>query len=194
MSAKKSKLSGRFAEAFHFASSLHLAQIRKGTDIPYVAHLLMVAGIVLEHGGSEDEAIAALLHDALEDQGRPGVREEIERRFGGKVLKIVEGCTDAEAHPRPPWRARKEKFLADLPRLPPATRLVEAADKLHNAQAILRDYRALGDRLWSRFSGGKEGVLWYYRAAVGAFKQAGNSPLLEELDRVVTELERLAAK
>ena len=130
-------LSTRFEEALVFAAQLHREQTRKGTTIPYIAHLLGVASIVLEYGGDEDEAIAALLHDAIEDQGGASTREEIRRRFGETVVAIVNGCTDAEVIPKPPWRARKEDYIAHMAHASPSVRLVSAADKLHNARAIL---------------------------------------------------------
>jgi GTP pyrophosphokinase len=188
------RLSSRFEEALTFAVRLHAGQVRKGTSIPYVAHLLGVASIALEHGADEDEAIAALLHDAVEDQGGAETAAAIRRRFGARVADIVAGCTDAETTPKPPWRERKERYLAHLREASPSVRLVSCADKLYNARAILRDYRALGDDLWKRFSGGREGTLWYYRALANAFRAAGMTPLTEELDRVVSEIERLASE
>ena len=183
----------RLSQAFQYAAELHAMQLRKGSQVPYVAHLLSVAGIVLHHGGSEDEAIAALLHDAVEDQGGPATRAEIERRFGAVVAAIVDGCTDTDTIPKPPWRPRKEAYIAHVKEASPSVRLVSAADKLDNARSILRDYRTLGEGLWSRFTGGREGTLWYYRSLVTAFRAAGDGVLVEELDRVVSEIERLAA-
>ena len=190
-------LSQRFEDALVYAARLHAKQIRKGTTIPYVSHLLSVASIVLEHGGNEVEAIAALLHDAIEDQGGAETREEIRRRFGDAVVSIVDGCTDAEVIPKPPWKERKEQYIARLSHASPSILLVSAADKLHNARAILGDYRALGENLWDRFNGGKEGTLWYYKSLVDAFKQAAAGTalglLIEELERVVGEIEKLSA-
>jgi len=180
----------RLSEALVFAAHLHARQTRKGTHIPYIAHLMAVAGLVLENGGDEDEAIAALLHDAVEDQGGAATRENIRRRFGDRVVEIVDGCTDSDEVPKPPWRVRKEAFLARLPQASSSVRLVSAADKLHNARTILADYRSMGDSVWERFTGGKSGTLWYYRALVDAFRAAGASPLVEELARVVAELEQ----
>lgn len=185
-------LTTRFEEALVFATQLHAEQTRKGTTIPYISHLLAVTAIVLENGGNEDEAIAALLHDAIEDQGGAATREEIRRRFGNVVVAIVNGCTDAEVIPKPPWRARKETYIAHIRSASPSVRLVSAADKLHNTRTVLADYRVLGDALWQRFNGGKEGTLWYYRAVTNALKNAGTNPIIEELERVVSELERLA--
>ncbi len=185
-------LSARFEEALILAVRWHAGQVRKETTIPYIAHLLGVASLVLEQGADEDEAIAALLHDAVEDQGGAVALEEIRRRFGDRVAEIVAGCTDAWTTPKPPWRERKEAYIAHLRQASASVRLVSAADKLHNARSILADYRALGDALWSRFNGGKAGTLWYYRALVETLQAADPTPLVEELDRVVSEIERLA--
>lgn len=188
------KLSRRFEDALTYATRLHAGQIRKGTTIPYIAHLLAVTSIVLEQGGNEDEAIAALLHDAIEDQGGASTREEIRRRFGETVVEIVNGCTDAEVVPKPPWRMRKEEYIAHLRDAPASVRLVSAADKLHNARAILADYRSEGESLWKRFHGEKAGTLWYYRSLVDVLRKTGPTPLIEELERVVSEIEALAAE
>jgi (p)ppGpp synthase/HD superfamily hydrolase len=185
-------LSARFEEALILAARWHAGQVRKETTIPYIAHLLGVASLVLEQGADEDEAIAALLHDAVEDQGGVVALEEIRRRFGDGVAEIVAGCTDAWTTPKPPWRERKEAYIAHLRQASASVRLVSAADKLHNARSILADYRVLGDALWSRFNGGKEGTLWYYRALVETLQATDPTPLVEELDRVVSEIERLA--
>ncbi len=186
-------LSVHFDEALVYATRLHAGQVRKGTSVPYIAHLLAVAGIVLDYGGTESEAIAALLHDAVEDQGGAPTREEIRRRFGAEVVAIVDGCSDTDQTPKPPWQARKEAYIARLPHETAAVRLVSTADKLHNARDILAAYRALGEALWGRFNGGRDGTLWYYRALVQAYRAAETAPpLVDELDRVVSELERLA--
>ena len=187
-------LSGRFEDALVWAAHLHRDQWRKGTPVPYVAHLLGVTSIALQYGADEDEAIAALLHDAVEDQGGEPTLLEIERRFGDRVAAIVAGCTDAMMQPKPPWRQRKETYLAHLPQASPSVRLVSAADKLHNARALASDYRLLGETLWSRFTGGRAGTLWYYRTLVEAFRTAETTSLVEELDRVVSDFERLAAQ
>jgi (p)ppGpp synthase/HD superfamily hydrolase len=182
----------RFTEALTYATELHATQVRKGSDIPYIAHLLGVASIALEYGANEDEAIAALLHDAIEDQGGADTREEIRRRFGDNVTAIVDGCTDADTIPKPPWRQRKEEYIAHLLTASPSVLLVSGSDKLHNARSILKDYRVLGESLWERFQGRKEGTLWYYRQLVITFCQIGKTPLVAELERVVLELEALA--
>ena len=193
-------LSPRFDEALSYASRLHRAQFRKGTAIAYVSHLISAAAIALEHGATEEEAIAALLHDALEDQGRHGATElEIRGQFGSRVFEIVKGCTDAEGEPgreKPEWKPRKEAYVDHIGKADASTRLVSASDKLHNARAILADLRTHGEQLWPRFTGKKEGSLWYYRALVNAFRLAGGSEammrLVAELDRTVSEMERLA--
>jgi (p)ppGpp synthase/HD superfamily hydrolase len=186
-------LSERFTDALTFATQLHATQTRKGSGVPYIAHLLAVASIALEHGANEDEAIAALLHDAIEDQGGAATREKIRRRFGNTVTEIVDGCTDADTTPKPPWRQRKEAYIAHIPTASASVRLVSAADKLHNARSILNDYRLMGDSVWNRFQGGKTGTLWYYHSMLDAFRKAGSTPLIDELDRVVSELAELVA-
>ncbi len=183
----------RFEEALLYAARIHAMQRRKGTAIPYVIHLLAVAAIVGEHGGTEEETIAALLHDAVEDQGGQARLSDIRLRFGDTVATIVWGCTDAETIPKPPWRARKEVYVAHLAQASPAVLLVSSADKLHNARAILADLRTSGAAVWSRFAGGRDGTLWYYRALTDAYARRGGGPLTDELARVVTEIERLAA-
>jgi GTP pyrophosphokinase len=185
-------LSTRFEEALQYAARLHARQFRKGTAIPYLSHLLAVAGLVLEDGGSEDEAIAGLLHDAVEDQGGRPTLEEIRRLFGVEVASIVSGCTDAYETPKPPWRERKERYVEHILHAPGSVRRVSAADKLHNARSLLADYRVLGESLWERFNAGRDEILWYYRALLDALRTAGGGPLVEELTRVLDDLERLA--
>jgi GTP pyrophosphokinase len=186
------ELSSRFEQALIFAAQLHAGQYRKDTTTPYIAHLLAVASLVLEHGASEDEAIAALLHDAIEDQGHKVSLAEICGRFGETVAAIVDGCTDAKTTPKGPWRERKEAYLAHLTEATEAERLISAADKLHNARTILADYRTVGEKLWRRFNGGKEGTLWYYHALIETFQAVGSTLfLVEELERVVAEIERM---
>lgn len=188
------KLSGRFHEALVYATELHADQRRKISGVPYVSHLLRVAGIALGYGADEDEAIAALLHDAVEDQGGAEVREDIRRRFGDRVVAIVDGCTDSDEQPKPPWRDRKEAYLARLKRAGASVRLVSACDKLDNSRSVLASYRVLGESLWEKFAGGRDGLLWYYRTVVEILKETGTSPLVDELDRVVSELERTVAQ
>ena len=184
----------KFEEALEYAARVHRDQTRKGTRIPYVTHLLAVAAIVGENGGTENEVVAALLHDGPEDQGGEARLEDIRKRFGDEVVGIVAGNTDTYEDPKPPWRERKEAYVARIAREPDPVRLVSAADKLHNARSVLADLRTMGDALWARFNGGKEGTLWYHRALVKAFATAGTNAVVEELDRVVGEHERLAGK
>jgi GTP pyrophosphokinase len=193
-------LSRRFSQALVFAARLHASQKRKGTDIPYISHLLAVASLVLEHGGTEDEAIAALLHDAIEDQGAnyqggvPALREET-CRFGESVVAIVNGCTDAEVDPKPPWLDRKKAYIAHLQRASKSVLLVSVCDKLHNARAILMDLRREGAAMFKRFNATKEETLWYYRELVDAFRQAGApADLVDELGRAVRDLKVLAGR
>jgi (p)ppGpp synthase/HD superfamily hydrolase len=186
------RLASRFDEALLFAVRRHQSQFRKGTRIPYVAHLLSVAALVLEDGGDEDEAIAALLHDAVEDQGGAEMRAEIAGRFGERVATIVDGCTDADVVPKPPWRARKVAYIAHIRHAPLPVRRVSLADKVHNARAILFDYRQIGDELWLRFNGGYAGTIWYYRALASAFADTTPGPLSQELVRTVDDIEQLS--
>lgn len=188
-------LSPRFEQALLYAAVAHAGQMRKGTDIPYLAHLLGVASIALEHGANEDEAIGALLHDAGEDAGGQDRVDDIAQRFGKAVAAIVLGCTDTLKNPKPDWAKRKAEYVKRIPGEPASVRLVSASDKLHNARAILRDYRQHGEAVWHRFTGRKVGTLRYYRALVRAFsrvpfERAAGNELVAELDRVVTALER----
>lgn len=181
-----------FQRALDYAARLHGDQFRKGTRVPYITHLLAVAAIVGENGGTEDEVVAALLHDAPEDRGGEARLRDIRLRFGHAVAEIVAGCSDTYEDPKPPWRERKERHLAHLAGASDSVRLVSAADKLHNARSVLSDYRAVGDVLWDRFNGGREGTLWFYRAVVDTLRVEQNDPTVEEIGRVVSELERLA--
>jgi (p)ppGpp synthase/HD superfamily hydrolase len=184
-------LTPRFAEALVFAAELHAEQLRKGSRVPYVAHLLAVASLVLEDGGGEAEAIAALLHDAVEDQGGPPTLAKIRRRFGDEVASIVEACSDTTEDPKPPWRGRKERYIGHLRSAPEPVRRVSNADKLHNARSLVTDYRSVGERLWERFNASRDETLWYYRSLVGVFQETGGGAMADELARVVSELERL---
>ena len=187
----------RFRDALVWAAELHEDQDRKGGDVPYVAHLLGVAAIVLEHGGSEDVAIAALLHDALEDQAHKMSAGEIGARFGATVERIVEACTDGEPEEqrdrdKQRWYARKKKYMAAMPEKPREAILVSMADKLYNARSVLEDYRVEGDALWRRFTTGREGNLWYYAAMLQAYeKRVGHIRLWGELARTVAEMKNL---
>lgn len=187
-------LSDRFTRALVLASELHRTQPRKGTQIAYISHLIAVASIAIEHGATEDEAIAALLHDAVEDQGGRPTLESIRAEFGDEVAHIVDGCTDTDETPKPPFRERKEKYIAKIAHKNASVLLVATADKLHNARAILADYREIGEPLWDRFNGGREGTLWYYRALVDAILAVSRGRLVEELERTVAEIENLATR
>lgn len=183
----------RFHDALVYASQLHADQRRKGSGAPYVAHLLGVTAIVLEHGGSENEAIGALLHDAVEDQGGAPRLVEIRQRFGDEVAEIVDGCTDSDTTPKPPWRGRKEAYIARLPSVSRSAQLVSAADKLYNVRSTLDDLRQHGESVWQRFTAGRDGALWYYRAVAEKFDQLAGTALLDQLHRAVSELESLAS-
>jgi (p)ppGpp synthase/HD superfamily hydrolase len=187
----QSTLSSRFEEALTFAAQLHATQCRKGTAIPYLAHLLAVASLVLTHDGNEDEAIAALLHDAIEDQGGSQTRTIIHQRFGERVTAIVDGCTDTDVFPKPPWRARKEEYLRHLQSASLSVQLVAAADKLDNARTIVADHRSHGPEIWTRFNAGHHDQLWFYRSCVTALRDAGPESIVRELDIAVQEMERL---
>jgi GTP pyrophosphokinase len=186
-------LGPRFSDALAFANEVHGAQLRKGTTIPYIAHLLAVAALVIEAGGSEDAAMAALLHDAVEDQGGRAMLDRIHARFGAEVAEIVEACTDADVAPKPPWRERKEAYVAAIPHKSKDALLVSLADKVHNAGAILNDYREIGEPLWSRFNGGRAGTLWYYRALADALRGRTPTALWQRLEDAVVALEARSA-
>jgi (p)ppGpp synthase/HD superfamily hydrolase len=185
------QLTQRFKEALDYALELHGDQQRKGSDTPYVAHLLAVASLVLEDGGDEEQAIAALLHDAPEDQGGRETLEAIRQRFGDRVADIVHGCTDTYETPKPPWRQRKENYLEHLKIAPVEVRRVSLADKLHNARSILTDLLRSGEDVWERFNGGKDGTLWYYRSLLVVFRSRSDSPLVTELGWVLQRIESL---
>jgi len=188
-------LGPRFREALVYAAEAHQDQLRKGTSIPYVSHLLGVTALVLEDGGDEDEAIGALLHDVCEDQGGRPRLEDVHGRFGDRVASIVDACTDSHEDPKRPWKERKDSYIERVRSTHGEDALrVSLADKLHNSRAILRDFKAADDPedLWSRFTPGRDCVLWYYQALFEAFRTRISSPMLEELDAAVTELESVA--
>jgi (p)ppGpp synthase/HD superfamily hydrolase len=185
-------LSDRFEEALIYSNRLHSQQFRKASGIPYIAHLLSVAALVLEAGGDEDLAIAALLHDAVEDQGGVATLMDIRQRFGVRVADIVDSCSDSYTVPKPAWRTRKENYIAHLHESSPDARLVSLADKLHNARSILRDLLTINDLVWGKFKGGKQGTLWYYRALIKAFEQHESSYLLDEFKSVVNQIETIS--
>src|SRR5277367_4640441 len=181
----------RLQRAFRYAAEKHAGQVRKQTVIPYLSHLMAVSSLVLEAGGDEDMAIAGLLHDVVEDcGGMPRVRE-IRKQFGARVAKIVEGCTDSFGEPKAEWVERKKDYLREVKHADRETRLVSASDKLHNVRTILTDYRKDGESIWARFSGKKEGTLWYYRALSDEYRRRNPNRITRELEIAVAELERM---
>ena len=193
------RLTVRFETALTYAAWAHAGHPRKGTAIPYISHPLAVAALVMESGGDEDEIIAALLHDTAEDAGGKRRLADIRVRFGERVADIVDGCSDAYGQAgsgveKPDWLPRKRKHLKHLEQATRSVLLVSAADKLHNARAVLGDYRTMGERLWSRFKGGREGTLWYYRKVTDLLIECFASPLTEDLERTVKELEALVRR
>lgn len=181
----------RLAEAFAFAATAHAAQVRKGTPIPYVSHLMSVSALVLEHGGDEDQAIAGLLHDVIEDCGadhEPAIRE----RFGERVARIVRACTDTDTTPKPPWQERKETYLRHLEQEGPEVLLVSACDKLHNARAIVSDQHDIGLAVFERFSASQVQVLWYYRTLAEIYRDKMPGRLADEVARTVGVMHDLA--
>jgi (p)ppGpp synthase/HD superfamily hydrolase len=192
------ELTERFDQAMLLASELHRAQRRKNNDVPFVAHLLGVTSIVLEHGGDEDEAIAALLHDAVEDQGGEATLALIRERFGNHVAEIVAALSDSFADTnvsaKPPWRPRKETYLSHLATANPSVLLISCADKLYNTRSLLRELVQHGDDVWTMFRGGREGTLWYYRSLVQIFRQRPEAPqsLVDLLAETMDEIARLA--
>ena len=184
------RLTPKFVEAMAYAAEKHATQTRKASDIPYLGHLLSVAGYVIEADGTETEAIAALLHDAPEDQGGEATLAEIREKFGAEVATIVEECSDTFVTPKPAWRQRKESYIRDLPEASGGAILVSLADKLHNAHAILRDFRAHGDELWRRFSvTDPQQHLWYYRSLLEVYAQRVDNWMVDELREVIDALE-----
>lgn len=187
--------STKFDDALVFASEIHRHQTRKGNGVPYITHLLAVASIVGTWGGSETQVIGGLLHDAIEDCVRdiPDIARQIQSRFGDEVLALVQACSDTEEDPKPPWRARKEAYLAHLAEAPSEAPylLVSLADKVHNASSIVQDYRVIGDKIWERFNpaAGREGTLWYYRSLSRIFLEKQPGPLARELARIVDVME-----
>jgi (p)ppGpp synthase/HD superfamily hydrolase len=194
ISLKPPRLGTRLQHAFRYAAEKHAGQTRKKTAVPYLSHLMAVASLVLEAGGDEDMAIAALLHDVVEDCGGMPRLREVRKEFGPRVAKIVEGCTDAYVEPKPEWLKRKKNYLREVKHADAETRLVSAADKLHNVRTILTDYRRDGESVWKRFSGKKEGTLWYYRALSDEYQRRNPNRITPELEIAVGELERAVSR
>ena len=193
-------LTDRYQDALRYALTHHAEHRRKGTEIPYAAHLLSVSALTLEMGSGEDEAIAGLLHDVVEDGGGRAALEDIRERFGEDVARIVDACSDSWEEPKPEWLTRKVAYIAALAHKAPDELRVSLADKLHNARAILLDYRAHGEPLFDRFKAGEgDSVVWYYRSLAQGFRAReadlgeGATPLLDELERVLDTLEALRA-
>lgn len=184
-------LGDRFADAFVYAVHLHTRQARKGTAIPYLTHLMTVCSLVLEDGGDESQAIAALLHDGPEDQGGQPILDEIQRRFGDEVAALVDGLTDTLKDPKPKWRPRKKAYLARLEHEPISVLRVSLADKLHNLRSVAVDHAALGEALWDRFNAGRKQQEWYFGALLEVFeRRLPDSRNLPEFRRLVGEVFR----
>jgi len=204
MNEAETRLTDRFLDAVRYAARVHAGQRRKGTKIPYLGHLLAVASLVIDAGGTEDEAIAALLHDAAEDQGGERRLEEIRTHFGSRVTDIVESCSDSlEEDPKKkaPWRERKQRYIDHLAAEDDISAyLISAADKLHNARSMLDDYRVVGESLWSRFSrdGGRDRIIWNYRQLIGVYGGEPTDPrrttIVRRLTDVVDALETESAR
>lgn len=179
--------SERLDQALGFVAAAFRRQVRKGSGVPYLSHLLQVAATVAEHGGDEEQIVAALCHDYLEDiEGAH--RDELARRFGDRVARFVEALSDTTSQPKPPWKQRKVAYLERLRDEPPELKLISAADKLHNASAIVRDRRLVGEAVWERFTPTRDETLWYYREVIVSLSSGWEHPLLEELRRVVDEM------
>jgi (p)ppGpp synthase/HD superfamily hydrolase len=194
ISLKPPRLGPRLQRAFRYAAEKHEGQTRKQTAVPYLSHLMAVASLVLEAGGDEDMAVAALLHDVVEDCGGMPRLREVRKQFGPRVASIVEGCTDSFGEPKREWAERKKDYLREVKHADADTRLVSASDKLHNVRTILSDYRQHGEAIWVRFSGKKEGTLWYYRALSDEYQRRNRNRITRELALVVAELERVVGK
>ena len=183
-------LGDRFTEALGYATRVHACQTRRADGRPYIAHLLRVTGLVIQEGGTEDEAIAALLHDAVEDQGGLERLEDIRGRYGTAVADIVDECTDSYGDPKPPWRRRKERYLADLEHSSPGCLLVSLADKIDNVRSLLRERGIHGDAVWERSGKRPSEARWYYGALASRLGQLRPGPLADELASAVAELDR----
>jgi GTP pyrophosphokinase len=192
-------LGPRFEDALGYALRLHAGQYRKGSGVPYYSHLMAVSSLVLEYGGTEEQAIAALLHDSIEDQalsmgGAELARETLATRYGATVAAIVDACTDADSFPKPPWRERKERYIAHIAGMDAGAALVSCCDKIHNARAMVSDFREVGEALFARFTAPRGQTLWYYAQLAQAFGRAHPGRAADELRRTVEELLRLAGE
>ncbi|MBF2016941.1 MAG: HD domain-containing protein [Rivularia sp. T60_A2020_040] len=182
------KLTKKFEQALVYATQLHSNQTRKVDQIPYISHLLAVSALILEAGGTEDQAIAGLLHDAVEDQGGKVIREQIRQQFGETIVEIVDGCTESDITPKPPWKERKIKYIENIRNASDSVKLVSLADKLHNARSLLIGYRNQGDKLWDYFNGTKEDKLWFYGELLEIYKQNNVNFMTLELERILDEI------
>jgi (p)ppGpp synthase/HD superfamily hydrolase len=194
-------LSARFSSAVEYARILHIER-RKGTGVPSMAHLLGVASLVMGEAGhvefpvTEDMIVAAILHDAVEDHGGEPRLKDIEHNFGAHVAHMVEGLSDTLSHDpnqKEPWEKRKEDYIKRLREEPAEVQLISAADKLYNARSVLDDYRKIGSEVWKRFKRGRKQQIWYFESVLEVFKSSGTNRIVEELERVVVELEQLSA-
>jgi (p)ppGpp synthase/HD superfamily hydrolase len=185
-------LSERFLRGLDKAFTLHQGQLRKASQTPYFAHLMTVSALVLENGGSEDQAIAALLHDAVEDAGGLDTLVEIREEFGENVADLVDACTDSYTQPKPDWEPRKRDYLEKLKTASDDVLLISLADKIHNARSILRDLHLTGESTWEKFKGKKAGTLWYYQALANIFDEAPYPTLKNEFRNLVDEMHTLA--
>ena len=187
--------SSSLLHALQFAGHIHAEQRRKGGNVPYLSHLMAVCALVLDYGGSETEAIGALLHDAAEDCGGREMLEKVRNTFGSKVAEIVEGCTDTFEDPKPDWRPRKEAYLQHLVLASDPVRTVACADKLHNLLCTVRDLReAPGVTYWSRFTAGRDEQLWYYQGCLESFHKGNPPPMLREFEIVFAEFQKLTTQ
>lgn len=182
------KLTEKFEAALIYANRLHAEQSRKISGVPYMTHLMSVAALVLESGGSEEEAIAALLHDSIEDQGGKPTREDVRQRFGDTVVEIIDGCTEWDSLPKPPWQERKNRYLENLRHASASVRRVSLADKLHNARSLLIDSRIYGDIVWNHLKIGREKTLWFYQSLLEVYRETGDDWMTDEFARIVSQL------
>lgn len=186
----------RMMRALTAAAQIHATQKRKGSGVPYLSHLLGTCSTALDYGADEYEAMAALLHDAIEDGLPTEAAKKAVASFGRKVSRIVDGCTESQIHPKPPWRERKEAYLTRIPTMDRSVLLVSASDKLHNARSIVRDLRMDGEKVWERFNAPKDAILGYYGSLVRAYRAnpEANQALVRELARTVTQMKALARR
>lgn len=186
-------LSENFERALIYATHLHGGQPWVVADLPMLAHLLGTASLVLEYGGSEEQAIAGLLHEAAEETGGLWRRDDIRARFGAAVGDLVRACGECFDAAKPPWRARKAAYIGKIPHFTSAARLISLADQLHHARALLRELVANGEKGWKCSEGGKDGLLWYHRCLLRAYRGTGAEALLDELEAALKYIDQFAA-